>query len=302
MSAPETIDEARWSLLAQLGVRHAHLRALAERLDADFTVESYGYEQFSSLGDIRLRAVVSDQLLRTAHAIVDNLLAAGLHRERLDELVGGGRTMSKGVEAAVVLRDGAGIDIALTGFFGALPSALDCLAGVAIAVARLPKSITKADINDLGPLTAKQLAKGTAAQQKTWNDLATLVAAQEAFPPPGWFDWLMAMRNLLTHRARQQRVLLQRTIEAGGPQLAVVTDTPADVAATWRFDLHLRRRPSLPDMQDFTLPGPPNNLWIGERATDTVAGVLLLASELIDGVSEHLLDVWQQTEASRSRP
>jgi len=53
-------------------------------------------------------------------------------------------------------------------------------------------------------------------------------------------------------------------------------------------------------MQDFTLPGPPNNLWIGERATDTVAGVLLLASELIDGVSEHLLDVWQQTEASPS--
>src|SRR3954452_11413245 len=187
MSAPETIDEARRSLLAQLGVRHAHLRALAERLDADFTVESYGYEQFSSLGDIRLRAVVSDQLLRTAHAIVDNLLAAGLHRERLDELVGEGRTMARGVDAAVVLRDSAGIDMALTGFFGALPSALDCLAGVAIAIARLPKSITKADINDLGPLTAKQLAKGTAAQQKTWNDLAALVAAQEAFPPPGWF-------------------------------------------------------------------------------------------------------------------
>src|SRR4051794_20524986 len=178
MSAPETIDEARWSLLAQLGVRHAHLRALAERLDADFTVESYGYDQFSSLADIRLRAVVSDQLLRTAHAIVDNLLAAGLHRERLDELVGGGRTMSKGIEATMVLRDSASIDTALTGFFGALPSALDCLAAVAIAIARLPKSITKADIKDLNPVTATQLGQGTPVQQRTWNDLATLVAAQ----------------------------------------------------------------------------------------------------------------------------
>jgi hypothetical protein len=298
VSASQTIDDARWILLGELGVAHSNLRALEKRLDDDYTVDTYGYGQLADLGDIRLRAVVSDQLLRTVHAIGDNLLTAGLHRERLGQLAGDGRTMPKGPDVLGVLRDSTAIDMALTGFFGALPSALDCLAGVAIAVSRMPKSITRADINDLQPLKSKQHSSGTAAQQQTWSDIAALLAAQEASPPDGWFDWLMAMRNLMTHRARQERILLQQTIEKGDPQLAVVTDTPSDVTDTWRFDLHLRKRPLLHDMQDLTRPGALSDLWIAERATDTIAAVLLLTGGLVDAFAGRVLDVWQQASAT----
>jgi hypothetical protein len=300
MSIPKTIDEARWALLDELGVSHEHLRALEQRLDGDYTVHAYGYEQFADLGDVRLRAVVSDQLLRTVRAVGDNLLAAGLHRERLGELAGEGRTMPKGPDTVAVLRDSSAIDMALSGFFAALPSALDCLAGVAIAVLRMPKSITKADINDLRPLGTKQQATGTPTQQQTWSDLAAFADAQQATLPSGWFDWLMAMRNLMTHRASQERILLQQTIEKGEPQLAVVTDTPSDVTDTWRFDLHLRKRPALPDMQDFTVPGAITDLWIAERATDTVAAILLLATGFVEALAERLLDIWECAAAAPS--
>lgn len=300
VTTPTTINEARWVLLGGFGVPHAHLRALEERLDRDYAADTYGYGQFSDLGDVRLRAVVSDQLLRTVHAIGDNLLAGCLHRECLGELAGEGRTMPKGPDAVSVLRESTAIDIALTGFFGALPSALDCLAGVAIAVSRLPLSITKGDIKDLKPLKVGKRARGTPVQQRTWDDLASLVAAQRTLPPQGWFDWLMAMRNLMTHRARQERILLQQTIDAGHPQLAVVTDTPSDVTNTWRFDLHLRKRPSLPDMQDFTKPGSLSDLWIAERAIDTVAALLMLVGNLVEAVAERLLDIWQNSETSPS--
>lgn len=88
MSTPQITDEARWHLLGHFGVPHTRLRALEERLDNDYAVDRYGYAQFSDLSDIRMRAVVSDQVLRTAHAIGDNMLAGCLHRERLDELAG----------------------------------------------------------------------------------------------------------------------------------------------------------------------------------------------------------------------
>jgi len=298
VSAVQTIDEARWAILGQFAVPHANLRALEERLDADFTVGDYGYAQLADLTDVRLRAVVSDQVLRTAHAVADNLLAACMYRERLDELAGGGRVLPRGQDAVTVLRESTAIDGALASFFGSLPSALDCLAGVAIGVCRLPRSITKADVADLNPLSATAHASGTAAQQATWADLATLVSRERNAGPTGWFDWLMAMRNLLTHRARQQRILLQQTIASGEAQLAVVTDTPSDVTDTWRFDLHLRKRPSLSDMQDFTLPGAMSNLWIAEPATDTVPGVLMLAGGLVDAVAGRLLVVWEQAAAS----
>ena len=300
MSGTPTIEDARWYLLGEFGVPHKHLQSLEERLDADYVVDCYGYAQFSDLTDLRLRAVASDQLLRTVTAIGDNVLAACLHQERIAQLVGAGRSLPRGLDAVAVLSGSTEVDIGLTGFFGALPSALDCLAAVAIGVCRLPRSITKADINDLESLAPKLHAAGTAAQRQVWDDVAALVARHRALLPVGWFDWLMAMRNLMTHRARQERILLQQTIEDGRPQLAVVTDTPSDVTDTWRFDLHLRKRPSLPDMQEFTRAGALADLWMKEPVADTLPALLLLVGELIDGVAERVLAVWEQAEATPS--
>jgi hypothetical protein len=281
-----TTDEARWRILIDSAVSHAHLRALEERLDRDYTVDDYGYAQLGDLTDVRLRAVVSNQLLRTVHAIGDNELAACLHRDRLDDLVGGGRSLPRRSDAVAVLRKGTEIDMALTGCFGALASALDCLAAVAIVLCRLPLSIIRADINQLEPLPPTVQRLGTEPQQGVWRELTALVQALRASPPAGWFDWLVAMRNVMTHRARQERILLQQTIEDGEPQLAVVTDTPSDVVDTWRFDLHLRTRPSLPDMQEFTRPGALSDLWMKEPAVDTLPAPLLLVGELIERVAK----------------
>jgi hypothetical protein len=53
-------------------------------------------------------------------------------------------------------------------------------------------------------------------------------------------------------------------------------------------------------MQDFTMPGALSDLWIGERATDTIAAVLVLVADLVDVVAQRLLDTWQRAEASAS--
>jgi hypothetical protein len=61
---------------------------------------------------------------------------------------------------------------------------------------------------------------------------------------------------------------------------------------TARFDLHLRRRPSLPDMYDFIVSADAAELWLDERATTTLSAMLMMVNELVEEAAHFLLEWW----------
>jgi hypothetical protein len=164
------------------------------------------------------------------------------------------------------------MDMAITGCVRAMGSALDCLAAVAIGVLRTPTSITRASFGQLANFVkSKKAQNGTQRQQQAWRDWTHLVQNHENALPGGWFAWLQSMRNLNIHRGRQVHTLVQRLRANDAPQMVVFDADPMTLQRhAARFDLHLRNRPDLPDLQDFITAQKTEDLWIAEPATTTL--------------------------------
>jgi hypothetical protein len=177
----------------------------------------------------------------------------------------------------------------------AMASALDCLGAVAIGVTRMPRAITQASFLDIERVaTGKPVASATPDQQRAWRDVHALCEAHRKKPPDGWREWLMDMRNVNMHRARQTHIQLQRIRDKHQPQAVVVTREPAEMLKmTARFDLHLRRRPGLPDMQDFIASPTTTDLWIDEPAPTTLAGTFIAINELFEEAAQLLASWWR---------
>jgi hypothetical protein len=159
----------------------------------------------------------------------------------------------------------------------------------------MPFSIQRARFSNITQgVGAKQLAKGTPKQQQTWAAMTQLCDEHARKPPAGWLEWLNGMRNLNVHRARQVHILLQRLRESDQPQMIVFAADPVEVAKrTARFELHLRQRPGLPDMQDFITSRSPADLWINEPATTTLPGVQMTVHQLVEEAAHFLLEWWR---------
>jgi hypothetical protein len=280
-----SLDEAFWSLLTDAGFTATKVRELSETLNADFTDAASGFSQFGDIADEAERAVSSDQVAQSARAIGENLLEAELHYEALNEIFGNeGLPYPSGADPKDYARQGAEIDLHLTGFVRGLGSALDCLAAVGIGVLRIPRSLQRAGLPTLtGQLRDQLLGKSksqSSDQERLWRAFYDLVEKHRASAPSGWFDWLLGMRNLNVHRARLTRVMLGRP-KNEHPVLVVFTSEPIDLAKDARFDLHLRRRPHLPDTQDFISAPKAEDLFLNETATTTLYGDLHLASDYL---------------------
>jgi hypothetical protein len=289
-------ENAWWSLLGEYAISHEHLRELIEQFEADFSPGDGGYRQLGGLTDPVQRAVVSDQICLAASAIRANLVEARLHQRQFEAIVGDdGARYPTAETLKETLRQGAEMDMAITGCTRAMVSALDCLGAVGIGVLRMPKSITRGSFTDIDPETApKSPATASPKQQKLWADLRTLCENHRKQRPDGWLDWLFGMRNLNVHRARQSRIRLQRMRDTDSPQLLVATSEPEQMAKeTARFDLHLRNRPDLPDMHDFITSPMTNDLWINERATTTLPGIFEVVNALVEEASQFLASCWR---------
>jgi hypothetical protein len=296
-------ESVRRELFTELNIPADGIFALRDRLDSDFSADHAGFQQLDAIGDEYTRAVVSDQLARGAGAMLDNLLEAHIHAQRVTAAVG-----EDGIEfpttpekaKAAILR-GAELDADITGFARALCSALDSSASCAIGVLRIPTSILRAQLSHLNNVPA-MIQKGAAyssAQRRAWEDLLSVVEHHKADFPEGWFEWLNGMRVLNIHRARQVRILLQRRRDHDEPQLAIVTEAPIDIAKEHaRFDLHLRRRPQLPDMQDLIETRRAADLWINEAANTTLPGVFDAGARMVEGIASFLLDQWDRVAQS----
>jgi hypothetical protein len=292
-------EGSRWRVLRDRGITVEHLQPLVDELHGAFTADDIGFAALGRIPDPVLRAVVSDQICQSVYAISENLLEAQLHQEQLTGIVGDrGLRMPKGDGEATVVR-GAEMDMAITGCVRAIGSALDCLAATAIGVLRIPESITKASFSTLASRfpTSKAAENANHKQARAWSDWSRLVKSHESYLPTGWFDWEQDMRNLNIHRGRQVHTLLQRLRDPEQPQVIVPTDDPIEITkSTARFDLHLRNRPRLPDMQDFITAPKKHDLWITEPATTTLSGILRAVNALTEEASQFLLSWWRHAE------
>ena len=288
-------EEARWDVLEDCGIETARLRPLVEQLDCNFFADDGGYRQLHAISDEEQRAVVSDQISQSIFAVSENLLEARLHQRQLEEIVGpeGVKFPDQAAAKDTVYR-GAEMDMAITGCVRAMGSTLDCLAATAIGVMRIPSSITTASFGRLATFTESKKAQGgTELQRRAWQDWTRLVAIHEALPPTGWFDWLLGMRNLNIHRGRQVHILLQRLKESDTPQMIVFDSDPVGLERqAARFDLYLRNRPDLPDMQDLISVSHDSDLWVYEAATITLPGIFKLVNNLVEEAAHFLLSWW----------
>jgi len=158
---------------------------------------------------------------------------------------------------------GAWLDIHIATCVGTLESDFDCLAAVAIGILRIPVPIKSAQFSQFNNLP--NLIPPSSEALRAWQDWETLLAHHLTTPPHGWREWLNGMRNLHLHRARQSRVMLQHTRQAGVPALLFKSRDPErDAATAARFLLHGRRRPRLADMEDWVLSPTVSDLWLNE--------------------------------------
>lgn len=295
-------EDDRWAVIAEEGIRSGHLRLLVETLDDGFDPDAGGYPQFAGIADPYRRAVVSDLIGRSAQGVADNLLEARLSAHALADLLGAdGRPMPTAATGRNHIRQGAWMDLHLGAVTSGLQAAFDCLAATAIGVLRVPVPLRRAQITQVADLTAAQFSPSTPDMRRAYGDWTKLMTHHKAAPPQGWWDWLAASRHQRVHRARQNRVHIQRVREDDAPQMVVLADDPAGVnAQTARFDIHLRRRPHLADMEDFVLAPDPSDLWLAEPAEVTVAGVFDAANEFIEEAAQFLLAWWLYADKWRS--
>lgn len=272
--------EGRVELADKLGLRVERLALLSARFNKDFHVEDWGFAQFADLVDVRLQAIVSDQVLAASEAILTNLLEARVAETDYDEATEGGRRYTAGISL-----DDVRIDSQIVEFFRAFGSTLDCLAGVAIGVLRVPRSVVRASMNrDLFGLDPDK-APDEATKNAWFLFRASLDALREG-PPAKWMDWALLYRNAAVHRPRQLNMMLPRP-----PKTSLIL--PEAIALKLlRFDMYLRRRPWLPDLEHLAADEPVEDLFLHEPAPTTMRGLIEMLNHSVETLAHELLQAW----------
>lgn len=249
--------------------------ALIDAMRAEISSAEWGYPQLAAVAEVEQRALISDQLLSAAEGVEDALVDIGISARELTLHTGGTGVPYPAPENSLndVLRDQQ-IRRAVAAFFDAVGTALDCLAAVLVVVARVPLSVQRSDFTQLAGLDATKAHEKafggpvSSALQTLWQELLAEVAAARLDGPDDWLAWSLEMRNALTHRGRVTNVFLPRQIS--GRLLVPPTTAPQRL---YRYDLHLRRRPWLPGLEQLlSADGMPDS-WLDEPATRTVDGL-----------------------------
>ncbi|MEA2188624.1 MAG: hypothetical protein QOK16_3635 [Solirubrobacteraceae bacterium] len=269
-----TGEERSAALRTVLGLRTPHLDAFIAALDSELSADAWGYPQLAEVEDVEQRARVSDQLLSAASGLRDALTDVHISvREFIEQTGPNGLPFADGDDTLNDMLGSEQLQRALASFFRSVGTALDCLAACAIVVARLPVSVQMADINVLIKLDAEEEHKkvfrnGVPAEQRgLWRDLASCHANASAAGPRDWLAWALETRNALTHRGRVTSIYVPRPVSG---QLRVDRKLGPH---RFRYDLHLRRRPWLPEIESMLAAGRYPDTWISEPAQQTIGGI-----------------------------
>jgi hypothetical protein len=80
----------------------------------------------------------------------------------------------------------------------------------------------------------------------------------------------------------------------------VFSSEPIGITEDARFDLHLRKRPHLPHMQDFITAPQAEDPFLNETATTTLYGVLSASASLLNDCAGWLVTCWKATASQTS--
>jgi len=175
------------------------------------------------------------------------------------------------------------------GFIRAIAGALDCFGASVVGVIALRTNLLRADLDSARRTLAavNGAGAGERVQAQFGADLETLIARAG---PPGWFRWVIDLRNTLIHRGRRLQMSELRPVPSGivGPDGRPVIRT--DV-------IHqLPRDPGRSDVEMFLDATHPPVLT--ESAAMTLLGVLESTLRLIGEAGGLLLDVWRTRRAN----
>jgi hypothetical protein len=283
------------SKLAAVGLVLTHTDQLAQRLRADFLATHYGYRQFAALNDPLVQAFASSRLRAAISGVGRNLLEARLHEHHVHRTVGPNGLPWPGPTTTIaedLARDE--LELHIAGFFRSLSSTLDCLAAVLIGVARVPRSLARADLLDVLRLDAgkasRRLPGRPLRQAELWTELRDLVKTANQGPPANWLAWTSQTRNALLHRGRGLTKLTNRAMPISRPMYVEGSHPPHELV---RYDPHLSKRPWLTDLQNLVIYGEPFDHWLVEAAQQTVSGLRRATNDLCEDAAQWALACWR---------
>jgi hypothetical protein len=298
-SEPNIPPEHR--LASALGVATPGMLVLARELAADLDHVAYGIGWWAPHPGTSRRILVSDYLIQCAGGIPRNVIEAKLHfLDLLDWWECEDRFLRDSVKIEhrrlkiklprrlKPLDDlpASMFGLHSAGFFRSVNSALDCLGAVIIGVAALPARILRAGFRDAFDALeeADETAESEGERLQGW--LCNRVVEEiERSGPPGWLEWTLRFRNMLTHRARRIQFTQLR------PEPVVLFGADGHPILRTEAIRHLSRDPDLSDVEAL-LAGNRAELVLSEAASLTLAGVLQSIVHLIDAVAGLLLEVW----------
>ena len=188
------------------------MSALRERMLADLDLKQGGIGWWSEhLGDPR-RMLVGDYLIGLTDSTETNLVEAVMHLHQAKEgwyAAGTETTASTLAGRPRYPLSDRGRDREVenqahaAGFFRAVGSVLDNLAGIVIGAAGLAKDIVLADLKHLLSGNSVGLIGEEGAGRTAQMALVSVLRDQIDAAPDGWFAWVDGTRNTLVHRARR---------------------------------------------------------------------------------------------------
>lgn len=291
-----------------VGIEIPSVFALAAAIDADMDLVANGIGWWVGhpVGD-RRRILISDHLLECVRSIEKNLVDAQMHRLALqhcqsleDKLfVNAGhirrdRWGNQQAEVALPVRASPVEDLPRVlsdlhrvGFFRAVGSALDCLAGATIGVMAVPLDLfLKSGLNSVRNWLTKQALKRQMNPNIQAGFGVFLERTIAGVGPTESIDWVLGMRNMYVHRARR--------MEYGDIQIRDSGVLTTDERSSHAMGTMVHRLPRSPQQSDIEVFSDPTSEWVlHEDANTTIAGVLASTVALVEATCAGLLGGWK---------
>ena len=264
------------------------LSALNQAIINDLDPEAGGISWWAHLDRAR-RILIGDYLIQLSDSTQLNLVEAVMHLELArhlwteagDELRTTGVRLTRRLTPA--MEDRAVEESShVVGFFRALGSVFDNLAGLTIGVAGLRVALLRAPYSHLR--VTKNSPGGTLPECTAGRNeqiaLHTAIKAALDKYPAGWDQWVIDMRNMLVHRARR----MNWVYPDGRRTDLVMRPLPA--------------RPSSTDVEAMSGSGGHEHETLHESADTTMAGALDATVHLVQATASAAVHLWSRRRAS----
>lgn len=280
-------------------------RELGNEILSDLDEHTFGVRWWAPHPGTSRRILISDHLFTCVRSVETNLIEARLHLiEAMDfwerESDFHARTVS-------ITADGK-LDVQLperkrpldeitpamamlhsVGFIRATAGAMDCFGASVVGVVAVRTNLLRADL-DSSRRTLAHVAGASAGERAQAQFGAELEALIERVGPPGWFRWVIDLRNTLIHRGRRLQMSELRPVPSGIVGL--------DGRPVIRTDVIHQppRDPGRSDVEMFL--DAAHAPVLTESAAMTLLGVLESTLRLIGEGGALLLDFWRARRAN----